>query len=254
MKKTLLVILVLVISITFSACKNAEKILTNNESDFSTSSEKTMTELDSSVNQGATSSLEENKDKDVTTSSKEEINNKKENTNGNSSNDTSNDKEEIYILKKMLGTWSLVIPENTVFDGWHYSNFLFEYEIQIFEDLDDEKYYVKVDEKEYIRSDTTTFGEVKYFDNQRYTLANSSIDLWNDFDGTLFSGQDDSVVVFEIEGYELERGRMYIEETHYFTLIDDTHIQWNSCEIYTKNIGELGQYFPWNTSTIFSKQ
>ena len=272
MKRILSITLILSMVLWLSACKNTGGSSSDIESDLLTSTNQSISETENSKDEPEVS--EEENSKTDSESEKSQTNTVTDNSstlqstaessvtqtptesdetivqNKDSSKDTPVKDETVSARQKMTGNWTFMIPENTITsDEWRDPGFRFVYDLTI---LDSGEIWLS--EKEYIRSDTLTIGEIKYFDGQRYTLANDSATQG----GGSYSGQfvttaaDGNVAIIKIDDYETQRGLYLIEETHYLTLIDDTHLQWNKCEVYSEFIKE--KFFPWDTSTVFAKK
>lgn len=275
MKRILSIALILLMVLWLSACKKTVGSSSDIESDLLTSTNQSISETENSKDEPKASEEESSEtngesEKSQTntvtnnSSSSSSLQSTEENSvpqtptesdetpiqNEDSSNDTPVKNDTVSARQKMTGSWTFMIPENTITsDEWRDPGFRFVYDLTI---LDSGEIWLS--EKEYIRSDTLTIGEIKYFDGQRYTLANDSATQG----GGSYSGQfvttaaDGNVAIIKIDDYETQRGLYLIEETHYLTLIDDTHLQWNKCEVYSEFIKE--KFFPWDTSTVFAKK
>lgn len=266
MKRILSIALILSMVLWLSACKKTGGSSSDIESDLLTSINQSISETENSKDEPKASE-EENSETD-SESEKSPTNTVTENTLPSSSPQSSGEstepkppaesnktpvqseapKNEPTTRQKLIGTWRFTIPENTLSEqGLIYPGYRLVYDLMIStNDL------IILAEKQFKQSDTETVGEVEYFDGKRYTLMYNSLALiQGSFTGEI-SIASENEAVFELYGYETQTGRFYIEETHSFTLIDDTHLQWSNSEIYSEWLDE--QYFPWNASTVFTKK
>ena len=274
MKRILTISFVLIMIFSLSACKKTSDLTLDIESDFLGSTynsevEANTDENEPTVSEGVDSATDEEAshnqsntapDNDFQTSSTQstsESSSQQVNTveNGktqsqveSSSKQESNVDSGMTMRQKMVGTWRFTIPENTLPDeGFIYPGYRLVYDLMISTDNE-----IILSEKQFKQSDTETVGEVEYFDGKRYTLMYNSLELiQGSFSGEI-SISSENEAVFELYGYETQTGRFYIEETHWFTLIDDTHLQWSKSEIHSEWLDE--KYFPWDSSTVFTKK
>ncbi len=149
-------------------------------------------------------------------------------------------------IEKMSGTWSCTFLPGTLPEGTQRcTDYVYVFDITI--NADDS---VVVSEKEYIPSDTATYGPEAYFDGKRYILLNDSTEIGGAFKGQFSTtvGKE-NVAEISIRDYEPFTERIFVNEVNFLTLVDDTHLQWTAGDA-----GADGSYFPWNTSTVFTKK
>ena len=226
--------------------------VTSHNSSISTVSKTPVTNSDPS---SSSSSVSETPVKSSTPSSSTIQSSQNNNSNSSSqssvvSSQTSIPAPTVTPLQKMLGTWRFVIPENTLsMDCIANMGYRIVYDLTIAEDNE-----VYLSEKHFLCSETETVGTVEYFDGKRYTLMYDSLAvIQGSFSGEIsISSENKNVAIIKLGGREIATGRYAIDEIHYLTLIDDTHLKWNKAEVYTEILSE--QYFPWNAETVFIKK
>lgn len=150
--------------------------------------------------------------------------------------------------EKMAGTYSCTYLPGTLPVGGRFGrNNVYVFDITIGSDEN-----VIISEKEYYPSDTADYGAEAYFDGKRYILINDSANMCEQ---SAFKGHfateagKENVAEINIRDYEPFTGQFFVNETHFLTLTDASHLQWTSCESESG-----GLYFPFNTSTVFTKK
>lgn len=149
----------------------------------------------------------------------------------------------------MTGTWRYIIPEDKQPTGsFMYMGYRLVYDITISENND-----VTVSEMHFKRTDTESAETVEYFEGKRYILMYQSITSnAGSFKGKIaISPENENLAILDINGYEIALGTYFIEEKHYFMLVNDKLI-WTKGDLNSKDFKE--QYFPWDASTEFTKK
>ncbi len=276
MKKTLSIIIVAVLLFCFSGCKNQEdvssdissitsvSVSSSDESSTVESEDENVSEDSSSKNKVSSSSTVTSHNSSVTTTLKTPVTSSNSSTAQSSQNTSINSSSQssavssqaptpaptVTPLQKMIGTWRMVIPENTLsMDCLANMGYRIVYDLTIAED-----YEVYLSEKHFLCSETETVGTVEYFDGKRYTLMYDSLrESQGSFAGDIsISPENENTAIISLRGQEITTYRYYIEEIHYLTLIDDTHLKWNKAELHSERFNE--QYFPWDAATVFTKK
>lgn len=268
MKKNLSIILVVMLLLCFSGCKSkddvssdASSISSKTESVSSSEESSTVESEDATVSEDSSSSSKVSSTSTVTsqTSSVSTVSKTTVTSDGASSSEVPSQSSEVPSqnptivptvtpLQKMIGTWRLVIPENTLsMDCLANMGYRIVYDLTISED-----YEVYLSEKHFLCSETETVGTVEYFDGKRYTLMYDSLrESQGSFAGDIsISPENENTAIISLRGQEITTYRYYIEEIHYLTLIDDTHLKWNKAELHSERFNE--QYFPWDAATVFT--
>lgn len=265
MKRKLSLTLAVIMIFSLSACRKTGGLSSDIESDLLTSTNQSIsgTENANDSSEEENSEIEDNSDNNqtntVTDSSspssavQSTVDSTAPQTPAESSktpvqNDTTI--PEIRARQKMTGTWRFTIPENTLpSDGFIYEGYRLVYDLTISEGSD-----IFLSEKQFLRSDTETVGAVEYFDGKRYTLMYDSLVLiQGSFSGEIsILPENEKTAILDLSGYETRTGRFYIEEEHYLTLIDDSHLRWTKAELHSEWFDE--QYFPWDSSTVFTRK
>ena len=256
MKRILSILLTIFMILGLSACKKAKDLISdvqsssvvnvNQEEDLVSETESVDSQLGDVSQNSTTTSITQPQ---VESTPKTESAVASEKTPSETASEQAAIDNGKLMREKMNGTWRCVYPAGTFsLEDFRIPDRVYVFDITISSGVD-----VVISEKEYYRTDTETWGEEAYFNGERYILANDSAKLTGAFAGQIFTtiGRENEAEI-SIRDYEPFTYRYFVNETHFLTLIDDTHMQWTRSETGTQYFED--GYFPWNTSTVFTKQ